>query len=166
MWERVAEAGRYPPRKTPSELRRIILPESRGYQSPCHRRPDGLAGAGLRKNDVPEVYIGVDEGHAHESSFPLLTQGSDDAVHGLSGMLVENFDGLAGDQRSIHEYQGAVGGHDVSGGFQVDSFAFRQAATYRQRNLKGNTRSAPALGIASSLHKATWKGHSRLRPKM
>ena len=114
---------------------------------------------------MPEVNIGSDESHAHESSLAFFPQGSDDAIHRLGGMLVENFDGLAGDQWSIHEHQGTVSGNDVGGGLEVDGFAFWQAATHRQRNLERKACSAPAFWITSSLHKATWKGHSRLQPK-
>src|SRR6266849_8756039 len=99
MWGRAVEAGRFTPRKIPLELRGIFLPEPRRHQRSRHCRTDSLAGAGLGEYDVPEVDIGIDEGHAHESSFPLLAQGSDDAIHRLGGMFIENFDGLAEAQR-------------------------------------------------------------------
>src|SRR5258708_32596740 len=79
-------------------------------------------------------------------------------------MLVEDLDGLAGDQGRIHEHQGPVGAYNVSGSLQVDGFAFRQAATDGQRNLKGKARSAPTFGISRPLHlhKSALEGRSRL----
>jgi len=43
---------------------------------------------------------------------------------------------LARDQRCIHENKVLIGLTDVSGGLQVEGFAFGQAATHRQRNLR------------------------------
>src|SRR5229473_1539991 len=125
MRGRAVEAGRNPPRKILLELRRIFLREPRRHQRSRLRRTDSLPSAGLREYDVPEVDIGIDEGHSHEASLALLPQGSDDTVHRLGGMLVEYFDGLAGDQRSIHKNEGTMRTHDISGGLQVDSFTFR-----------------------------------------
>ncbi|SRR6266851_1484530 len=153
MQGRAVEAGRYPPSKIQLELRSIFLPETWRHQRSSHGRTDSLSRAGLRKDDVPEVDIGINECNAHESSFPLLPQGSNDAVHRLGGMLVEDFDDLPGDQRGVHEHQCPMGAHDVGRGPKVDRFAFGQAATHRQRNLKGKARGAPTLGISSSLHK-------------
>src|SRR5713226_10725370 len=161
MQGRAVEAGRYPPSKIQLELRSIFLPETWRHQRSSHGRTDSLSRAGLRKDDVPEVDIGINECNAHESSFPLLPQGSNDAVHRLGGMLVEDFDDLAGNQRGIHKHKGPVGTHDVGGGLEVDGFAFGQAAAHRQRNLKGKARGTPTFGIASSLHKAALEGGTR-----
>src|SRR6266702_56038 len=77
-------------------------------------------------------------------------------------MVVENFDGLSGNQGCIHEHQGPVGAYNVSGSLQVDGFAFRQTATDGQRNLKRKARSAPAFGISRPLHRSALEGRSRL----
>jgi len=57
---------------------------------------------------VPEVYIGIDESHAHEPSLTLFTQGSDNTIDRLGSVLVEDFDDLARNQWRIHEHQGPI----------------------------------------------------------
>jgi hypothetical protein len=134
-----------------------MLAESGGDQRTSYCGTNRLARARLRKYDVPEIDIRIDERDAHEAPVALLAQRSYDTLHRIGSMLVENSDGLARNQRCIHENQGAVGAYNVSGGFQVNRFAFGQAATHRQRNLKGEASRTPTFGIASSLHDAAFE---------
>jgi len=133
------------------------LPESWRHQGSRNRRTNCLARAGLRKNDVPEVDIGIDEGNSDEPSFTFFAQGSHDAIHRIGSMFVENFDGLARNQRRVHEHQGTVGADDISRGLQVNRFTFRQTAAHCQRYLKRKARGTPTFWIAGSLHNAAWR---------
>lgn len=130
------------------------MPESWRHQGSRNRRTNCLARAGLRKNDVPEVYIGIDEGNSHESPFALFAQGGHNAIHRMGCVFVENLDSLSRNQRRVHEDQGTVGADDMSRRLQVDGFTFGQTAAHCQRYLKRKARGTPTFWITSSLHNA------------
>ena len=73
-------------------------------------------------------------------------------------MLVDDFDHLAAEQRSVHDNQGAVGTDDIRRGLEVDGFALWQATPHRQRNLEWKTSGASALWISGSLHISSPEG--------
>jgi len=81
-------------------------------------------------------------------------------------MLVDDFDQLAAEQRSVHDKQGAVGTDDVGRGLEVDGFTLRQAAPDRQRNLEGKASGASALRISGSLHRQPRRGRLSLTETM
>ena len=77
----------------------------------------------------------------------------------LGGHFIENADALTRNQGRIHEQKGPVCANHVSGGLQINGFAFGEAATHLQRNLKGKTDRAPTFWVTGSLHlRAFWQG--------
>ena len=78
---------------------RGVLPEAWGNEGTGLGGADTLAGAGLWENDVPEIDARRREGNTYKAVLVLLAQGSDAAFHGFGSHLIENADGLAGQQR-------------------------------------------------------------------
>ena len=61
----------------------VVLAETGGNESTGLRGADGLAGAGLGEDDMPEIDVGGDEANTHEAALALLAERSDVALGGF-----------------------------------------------------------------------------------
>jgi len=128
------------------------------------RGADSLAGTGFGKDDVPEVVLGSGEAEANEAALVFFADRGDDAVHGFGSHFVKELDPLAGQERGVHNDQGAVATDKLGGSLEVNGFAFGHLAAHFERNLQGDAHRAPPFGISGPMHELAGKGAGKSLP--
>jgi hypothetical protein len=113
---------------------------------------------------MPKVVLGGCEADANKAAVVPFAHGGDKALDRFGGHFVENLNGLARQQRSIHDDERAVGAYVLREGFEVDGLAFGHLATHLERNLERYPYSTPSFGISGPMHEVAGKGDARSLP--
>jgi len=107
------------------KLTGVVLAEAGRNERAGLGRANGLAGTGLRKDDMPKVRVRNRKGDAHKPAIMFFPQRSDMAVDRFGGHLIENVNPLTREQGRVHQKKSAVSADNIRGSFQVDGLPFR-----------------------------------------